>query len=128
MTHEEYLSRLSTFTDSPEEVQKVLSHANACAQCRKDQRRMEAALSRLEPKQRSLAEQIVRWGLTAAVLVVIVVGLQRPPDRPAKPAAPVRQARYRIVGDSSGVVAYTPSGIVVGTVAQAQSSKAQAER
>lgn len=34
---------------------------------------------------------------------------------------PEQPARYRIVGDASGVVAYTPSGVVVG-VGEASSS------
>jgi hypothetical protein len=113
MTHEEYLLRLDGFRDSAEEVNDVLSHAGSCALCRKEFRAVERALARLEPRRRSVIEEVAGLTATAGVLVAIILGmhgLAAPPDVPSVAAEP----RYRIVGNASGVVAYTPSGMVVG--------------
>ena len=48
MTHEEYLAQCESFGDS--DAGTVLAHVAACAVCRRDERRSERALSRLEPK------------------------------------------------------------------------------
>jgi len=114
MTHEEYLSRLDGFTDSPGDVKEVLSHAASCAMCRKEIRTVERVLSRLDPVRRSIAEEVLRSGATAAVLAIIVLGMHRLSAGPEEPKAPPQAARYRIVGNASGVVAYTPSGVIVG--------------
>jgi hypothetical protein len=114
MTHDEYLSRLDGFTDSPKDVNEVLLHADSCAICGKERRRAERLLSRLDPGRRSIAEEIARFAATAAILAIVVLGMHRLSVRPEEPRAPEPVARYRIVGDASGVVAYTPSGIVVG--------------
>jgi len=113
MTHDEYLSRLDGFTDSPGDVSEVLLHADSCAICRKESRAAERSLSRLDPGRRSIAEELARFAATAAILAIVVLGMHRLSVRPEEPRAP-EAARYRIVGDASGVVAYTPSGIVVG--------------
>jgi len=110
MTHEEYVSRLDQFTD--EDAAAVLAHAESCRVCRREGRQTEAELARLEPRRGSFLEEVARWAAVAAVLAVIVWGLRLPPSTPPKPAA--APARYRVVGDASGVVAYTPGGIVVG--------------
>ena len=115
MTHEEYLARVETFTDSGEDVARVFAHAAACAVCRKQQRAVEKTLARLEPKTKSLIEEVMRWSAAAAILVL--VGFHRETRGPARAAAPTSGASYRIVGDASGVVAYTPDGIVVGLAA-----------
>lgn len=114
MTHEEYLSRLDGFADSPGDVKEVLSHAASCAMCRKESRTVGRMLSRLDPGRRSIAEEIARFAATAAILAIVLLGMHRLSVRPEEPMAPEPAARYRIVGDASGVVAYTPSGIVVG--------------
>jgi hypothetical protein len=113
MTHEEYMSRLNSFTDSPEDVSHVLLHADSCVRCRREGRFVERALSQLDPGRRSVLEEIARFGATAAVLAIILVGVNRLAARPDEPTMPVT-ARYRVVGNASGVVAYTPAGIVVG--------------
>ena len=112
MTHQEYLSGLDQLTDA--DAGAVLAHAESCKQCGRDGRRAEAALASLEPQRRSLPEEIVRWAAVAAFLAVVAYGL-RPESAAPKPAP---AARYRIVGDASGVLAYTPGGIVVGTAAR----------
>jgi hypothetical protein len=117
MTHEEYLSRLDQLTDT--DASAVLAHTEGCASCRRDARQAEAALERLAPPRRSWPEEIVRWAAVAAILVLVAFGL-RPEAAPPKPGPP---ARYRIVGDASGVVAYTPAGIVVGTAARSSSKE-----
>ena len=117
MTHEEYLARLETFTDSGEDVARVLAHAASCAVCRKQQRAVDKTLARLEPKTKSLIEEVTRWSAAAAILALVIVGFHRESRGPARAAAPRPGASYRIVGDASGVVAYTPDGIVVGLAA-----------
>jgi hypothetical protein len=114
MTHEEYLSRLEGFTDSSEDAREVVHHAGSCASCRKERRFIERELSLLDPFRRSLAEEVVRFGTTAAVLAILVLGMHRLSVKPEEMAAARPATRYRIVGNASGVVAYTPSGIVVG--------------
>ena len=111
MTHDEYLSRLEGFTDSGEDAGEVLRHAGACAACRKERHLVERELSRLDPGRRSIAEEVFRFGTTAVLLAIVALGVQRISDESpsAQPAA-----RYRIVGNASGVVAYTPGGVVIG--------------
>lgn len=118
MTHEEFVSRLGLLTDT--DAAEVLAHATDCASCASDNRRVDRALTRLEPQRRSLSEEVVRWATVAALLVVAVLGLR---SNPSSPAAPEKAggARYRIVGNASGVIAYTPGGIVMGTGALAPS-------
>lgn len=115
MTHEGYLSRLGDFSDSPADLQAVLTHATSCKACRREQRLAERVLSRLDPTRRSRSAEMGLWIAAAAVLAVIVVGLRQPSSTSVKSADAKPQARYHIVGDSSGVVAHTPSGVVVGT-------------
>lgn len=113
MTHDEYLSRLEEFSDASGDVEEVLSHTSFCARCRREGRFAERALSRLDPGRRSIAEEVARFGATAAVLLAIVLGMHRLSVRPHVPTVSA-EPRYRIVGDASGVVAYTPAGVVVG--------------
>ncbi|HEX9286177.1 MAG TPA: hypothetical protein VF999_02805 [Thermoanaerobaculia bacterium] len=113
MTHEEYLSRLDGFTDSPGDVKEVLHHADSCANCRKERRRVERWLFRLDPARRSIAEEVARFAATAALLAIVLLGMHRLSAGPEESEI-TQPARYRIVGNASGVVAYTPSGIVVG--------------
>lgn len=113
MTHDEYLSRLEEFSDSSDDVEEVLSHTVSCALCRRESRFVERELSRLDPGRRSIAEEVARFGATAAVVVAIVLGIHRLSVRPHVPTV-AEEPRYRIVGDASGVVAYTPAGVVVG--------------
>lgn len=119
MTHDEYLSRLEGFTDSGEDAGEVLRHAGACAACRKERHLVERALSRLDPGRRSIAEEVLRFGTTAAILTIVVLGVQRMSD--VSPSA--RPARYRIVGNASGVVAYTPGGVVIGVAGSSDVGK-----
>jgi hypothetical protein len=123
MTHEEYLARLETFTDSAEDAAAVLAHAGSCALCRKDERAADRALARLEPGTRSLTEEVARWSAAAAVLVLVVLGFQKPAPEPGRTVPPPAPARYLVVGDASGVVAYTPEGIVMGVAPHARSSE-----
>ncbi len=118
MTHEEYLSGFTELTDA--DAGATLAHAESCASCRQDERQVDRALSRLEPRRHSWPEEIVRWAAVAAVLTVVAFGLRQEPAPAPRPAA---TARYRIVGDASGVVAYTPGGIVVGTAVPAISKE-----
>lgn len=113
MTHDEYLTRLDGFTDSSNDVERVLSHAAACAFCRRQTRVVERALSRLDSARRSIAEEVTRFGVTAAIVVMIVLGMNRLSVGPPVPTVS-GPPRYRIVGNASGVVAHTPSGIVIG--------------
>lgn len=115
MNHEEYLSRLESYADA--EASGVLAHASGCALCGRDARQADAALERLErlePRRQSVVEEVARWTAAAAFLAVVAFGLWPQAVSPA----PGPTARYRIVGDASGVVAYTPGGIVVGTAAR----------
>lgn len=116
MTHEEYLSRLGGFTDSAGDVKVVLSHAGSCALCRRESRFVERVLSRLDPARRSLPEEVARFGATAAVLALILLGIHGLSVERGEPDVP-QAAKYRVVGNASGVVAYTPSGVVVGLAA-----------
>jgi hypothetical protein len=123
MTHEEYLSRVETFTDSADDAAAVLAHAGSCDFCRRDERAADRALALLEPGKKSVTEEIARWTAAAAILALVVLGIHREaPERDgshrSRPAA-----RYLIVGDASGVVAYTPEGIVVGVPPRARSSE-----
>lgn len=122
MTHDEYLAHLDRFTDSPKDVNDVLSHARSCALCRKESRSASRALSRLDPGRRSIPEEVARFGATAAVVVVIALGMHRLSVRPPVPTV-ATEPRYRIVGDSSGVVAYTPAGMVVGLAEPSDSGR-----
>jgi hypothetical protein len=114
MKHEEYVSRLDQFTD--EDAATVLAHAESCVECRRERRRMDGELARLDARRGSVAEEVARWAAVAAFLVIAVYGLRPPPA--AVPVPPKSAARYRVVGNSSGVVAYTPAGIVVGAAAK----------
>jgi hypothetical protein len=110
MTHEEYVSRSTVLADAY--AGEVLAHVASCAACASETRRADAALSRLEPRRRLFPEEVARWAAVAALLAVIAFGLRSVPVAPAVPEKTT--ARYRIVGDAAGVVAYTPGGIVVG--------------
>jgi hypothetical protein len=114
MNHEKYVSRLDQFTD--EDAVTVLAHAETCTECRRDRRRVDGEISRLEPKRGSVAEEVARWAAVAALLAISLHGLRPPPA--AQPTPPKLSARYRVVGNASGVVAYTPAGIVVGAAAK----------
>jgi hypothetical protein len=121
MTHDEYLSRVESFTDSPEDVAAVLAHAGSCAACRREERVVEKSLARLDPKRRSLTEEIAHWSAAAAVLALVVLGFQKEAREAGGSPRSGSAARYVVVGDASGVVAYTPEGVVVGVVAQSAS-------
>jgi bacterioferritin-associated ferredoxin len=123
MTHQEYLARVETFADSPDDIAEVLTHAGSCGTCRKEERAVEKALARMEPESRSVMEQVARWSAAAAVLVLVVLGFQNRAREPGRPAPPPGSARYLVVGDATGVVAYTPEGIVVGVAPHARSSE-----
>ncbi|HEY6930282.1 MAG TPA: hypothetical protein VJA66_11450 [Thermoanaerobaculia bacterium] len=110
MTHEEYVSKLESLGDSPADVDAVLSHVAACAACDKEQRFADRKIGGAA-KSRSVVEPLLRWGAVASILGVIVLGL-----RHSNETNPKAQVRYRIVGNASGVVAYTPGGIVTGTI------------
>jgi hypothetical protein len=110
MTHAEYVSILEAAEDSPQQIDAILAHTSACATCRREHRRADRALAALEPAP-SRFEKLARWTAAAAVLAVLVAVLRGPAWR-----APVTTpARYRVIGDASGVVAYTPEGIIVGS-------------
>lgn len=113
MNHREFESRLDVFSDSDEDARAVLEHAESCAVCRRETRRADRALRALEQGS-PIGERIARWGTAAAAVLLLVVGLAGHFGNTARPAT--RPARYRIVGSASGVVAYTPSGVVVGLV------------
>ncbi len=114
MNHEEYVSRIETFTDSPEDAAAVLAHAESCAACRRESRTAERALARLEPKRVSRMEEIARWSAAAAILALVVFGIRKEAREPGGPDRSDTEARYVVVGDASGVVAHTPEGVVVG--------------
>jgi hypothetical protein len=114
MTHEEYLSGVAGFTDSNEDVEAVLLHASSCAACRKERRSVERELSRLDPNRKSIGEEVARFAATAAIVAMVVLGMREISIRTREAEATQPAPRYRIVGNASGVVAYTPSGIVVG--------------
>jgi hypothetical protein len=123
MTHEDYLARLETFTDSFDDAAAVLAHAGSCALCRRDARAADRALARLEPDRRSPIEEVARWSAAAAVLILVVLGFQKPAREAGLTVPPPASARYLVVGDATGVVAYTPEGIVVGVAPRARSSE-----
>jgi hypothetical protein len=123
MTHDEYLTRLETFTDLGEDAAAVLEHAGICALCRRDARAADQALARLEPGGRSPIEEVARWSAAAAVLVLVVLGFQKPVREPGRTVPASAPARYLVVGDASGVVAYTPEGVVVGVAPRARLSE-----
>lgn len=114
MTHEEYVSGLVGFTDSNEDVEAVLLHTSACASCRKERRFVERELSRLDPNRKSISEEVARFAATAAIVAMVVLGMHEISTRTREAKAPQPAPRYRIVGNASGVVAYTPGGVVVG--------------
>jgi hypothetical protein len=123
MTHEDYLAKVETFTDSADDTAAVLAHAGSCAMCRREARAADRALARLEPDRRSLTEEIARWFAAAAVLVLVVLGFQKPAPEPRRTVPPPAPARYLVVGDATRVVAYTPEGIVMGIAPRARSSE-----
>jgi hypothetical protein len=106
MTHDEYVSKLDSWSD--EDAAAVLEHAGSCSECRRESRETERSLAFLSPERRSRAEEGLRILAAAATLALVIWGL--PAARNA--AAPRSPARYRIVGTASGVVAETPEGIV----------------
>ncbi len=110
MTHEEYLAGLETFGDAPEEARGVLDHVAACALCRREQRQIDEFLDRKGAPRRSPLEAALRWAAAAATVAILLSGMRGPAARPAESTA-----SYRIVGDGSGVVAYTPDGVLTGT-------------
>src|SRR5258708_34039813 len=96
MTHEEYLAKVETFTDSADDTAAVLAHAGSCALCRKDERAADRALARLEPDKRSLTEEVARWSAAAAGLVLVSLGFQKrspPPGRAGPLPGPARCGR-----------------------------------
>lgn len=105
MTHEEYLARVETFTDSPDDTAEVLTHADSCGTCRRGERAVEKALARVEPKSRSVTEEVARWFAAAAVLVLVVLGFHKQAREAGRTAPPATVARYLVVGDATGVVA-----------------------
>jgi hypothetical protein len=121
MNHEEYVSRIESFTDSPEDAASVLAHAASCTACRRESREAERAMARLEPKRASRMEEIARWSAAAAILALVVFGIRKEAREPGGPARFDSEARYVIVGDASGVVAHTPEGVVVGFATPASS-------
>ncbi|GEM_PF-5451716 len=123
MTHEEYLARVETFTDSAGDAAAVLAHAGSCALCRRDERAADRALTQLEPGRRSLTEEVARWSAAAAVLILVILGFHREAREPWRTAPAPAAARYLVVGDASGVVAYTPEGIVVGVAPRGRASE-----
>lgn len=124
MTHDEYLERLETFHDN--DAVRVLSHTEVCRLCRREARSAERKLRTLLPEARSTAEEIARSLVAASVLLLVVLGVRSLGTEPESTVR--RQARYRIVGDSSGVVGYTPSGIVVGIGEPTRDSEQEVSR
>ena len=110
MRHEEYVLRLESFGDSPADVEAVLRHVDVCAICRQEHRFAERKIAKMESRRPGALEPILRWAAAAAILAMLIAALRRPSDAPRTDAV-----RYRIVGDASGVVAYTPGGVVMGT-------------
>jgi hypothetical protein len=123
MTHKEYLARLETFTDSADDAAAVIAHAGSCALCRGDRRAADRALARLEPGGRSPTEEVARWSAAAAILALVVLGFRKEAPAAARAVPPPAAARYVVVGDATGVVAYTPEGIVVGVAPRTRSSE-----
>jgi hypothetical protein len=123
MTHEEYVARIEEFTDSAEDVAAVLAHARSCAACQREEQTAEKALAPLGSGRKSLAEEVARWSAAAAILALVVFGIHKEAGPPAGPVKSATGARYVIVGDASGVVAYTPEGVVMGVVARKPPSK-----
>jgi len=114
MTHDEYLENLATFTDSDADVRTVLSHAGSCAVCRSDRRRVERRLASIDGPRRTRAERLARAAAAAAAVVVLVLSFSRGAGNLSAPPA----RRTLVVGDASGVVAYTPSAVLIGTSAR----------
>lgn len=110
MTHEEYVSQLECLGDSPAEANAVLSHVASCAACRKEQRFADRRIGAASSSE-SAVELLLRWGAAACIVAVVILGL-----RHTNETTPKTEVRYRIVGNASGVVAYTPGGIVTGTI------------
>ena len=109
MTHEEYLSQLETLGDSSEDASVVLSHVSICPSCEREQRFADRKITAAAGSRGDALEPLLRWGTAAAIVAVILIGLRHPIE-----TAPKTEVRYRIVGNASGVVAYTPAGMVVG--------------
>jgi len=115
MTHDEYLENLETFTDSDADVRNVLSHARSCAVCASDRRSVERLLASIDGRRGTGAERLARSAAAAAAVVVLVLSLSR---GAGNLAAPPPRPRTLVVGDASGVVAYTPSAVLIGTSAR----------
>jgi len=117
MTHDEYVSRLDSWTDA--DAAGVLEHAGSCSECRRESRRAARALTSFRPDRRSRAEEGLRILAAAATFALVIWGL--PAVRNA--AAPPSPARYRIVGTASGVVAETPEGLVAAGHSESKNEK-----
>lgn len=120
MTHEEFLARVETFTDSPEDIANVLAHAGSCGTCRGEELAVEKALARAEPESRSVIEEVALWSAAAAVLLLVVLGFHRQAPEPGRTTPSSKAVRYLVVGDATGVVAFTPEGVVVGVAPRAR--------
>ena len=114
MTHEEYVSQAASLSDSELDVAAVLAHVDRCFQCHAQRQLVERQLARLDPPRRSFAVEAAQLAAAIATVALIVAGLRASP-KPASPKPEPPRARYRIVGDASGVVAYTPSGVIAGS-------------
>jgi hypothetical protein len=53
----------------------------------------------------------------------VVLGFRKEAPAAARAVPPPAAARYVVVGDATGVVAYTPEGIVVGVAPRTRSSE-----
>ena len=123
MTHDEFVSRAEDLTDSDSEA--VLAHARACRSCRREGSRVDRAISGLVPPRSSRLEEVARVAAAAAVCAVLLdSAFGAPPPPPSSEA----RSRYRIVGDASGVVAYTPNGIVAAAAAAPARRKGEVTR
>ena len=113
MTHDDYMSRLASLSDSPADTRAVLEHVGDCSVCARDQRFVDGRIGALDSSQPGWVEPVARWAAVAAMIALLVLGLRR---SSTSEAAVASEVRYRVVGNASGVVAYTPGGIVTGTI------------
>lgn len=121
MTHDEFQERLDAFTDSAEDAVAVLSHAASCAVCAADRRAVERELARAGRPRGSAAETLARSAAAAVAIVVLVLSFSRGAGNLS--AAPPRSRTVLVVGDASGVTAYTPSALLIGTSARRPAGK-----
>ena len=110
MNHDQYVSKLELFTD--DDAAEVLRHVTVCAACRRDARRVERLLASGRPPRGFWSLRFEDLSAVAAVAATVAIVLLHLPAGPgtARPSQPRPTTRYRIVGDASGVVAYTPAG------------------